>query len=56
MNKYVVNIICFAAGAGVGFLVAKKVLENHYAEIAQEEIDSVKETFANKENKVITKK
>jgi len=47
MNKrLIINIVIFAAGAGVGFLVAKKVYEEYYANLAQEEIDSVKEVFS----------
>jgi len=46
MNKSVLShVAVFAIGAGLGFLVTKKLLEEHYAELAQEEIDSVKEMF-----------
>lgn len=38
----------FALGAGVGFLSAKKIYEEYYAQLAQEEIDSVKEAFENR--------
>jgi len=48
MNKSVlINIAMLVLGAGAGFLIAKKVYEGYYAAIAQEEIDSVKETFQN---------
>jgi hypothetical protein len=49
MNKSILlNILIFTLGGGVGFLVGKKVYENYYAAIAQEEIDSVKEAFENR--------
>jgi hypothetical protein len=44
--NFIKYIAVFALGAGAGYLVAKKVLEDHYAQLAQEEIDSVKETFS----------
>lgn len=40
-----VKVAIFTLGGIVGFFVAKKVYEEYYAAIAQEEIDSVKETF-----------
>lgn len=39
------KVAIFAMGAATGFIVAKKVYEKYYADIAQEEIDSVKEAF-----------
>lgn len=45
MNQKFVYILVFAAGAGTGYLIARKMLEEKYAQIAQEEIDSVKEVF-----------
>lgn len=46
MNKNIlINILIFAAGGAVGFFVAKKMLEEEYAALAQEEIDSVKEFY-----------
>lgn len=48
MNKKI--IIFFAAGMAVGFLAAKGLLSKKYMQQAQEEIDSVKETFR-KQNK-----
>lgn len=45
-NKTImVNVVSFILGGGVGFLVGKKLYEGYYANIAQEEIDSVKDTF-----------
>ena len=46
MNKpLIVNFVVFASGITIGFLTSKKILEKHYSDIAQEEIDSVKKTF-----------
>ena len=46
MNKSVIVIFAaFAAGAAAGFFAAKKFFEEKYAQLAQEEIDSVKEIF-----------
>lgn len=39
------KVAIFAVGAATGFIVAKKVYEKYYADLAQEEIDSVKEAF-----------
>lgn len=46
MNKTLCNVLLFTAGAAVGSLVTWKVLKTKYERIAQEEIDSVKETWA----------
>jgi len=44
MNKQLlISFAIFATGACVGFLIGKKVCEEKYAQLAQEEIDSVKE-------------
>lgn len=45
MNNRIVNVICFAAGAGIGFFAACKMMRSAFAELAQEEIDSVKEVY-----------
>jgi uncharacterized membrane-anchored protein YhcB (DUF1043 family) len=44
MNK-LVYVGIFVAGAAVGFLVARQLLDKKYAALAQEEIDSVKARF-----------
>jgi uncharacterized protein YdaT len=44
-KSVLIKFIIFALGAGAGFLTAKKVYEEYYAALAQEEIDSVKERF-----------
>lgn len=55
------NILIFVAGAGIGSVVTWKLLEKKYKNIADEEIESVVETFKNrvkeikKNNKVETK-
>lgn len=47
MNKNILKLLAaFTLGSCVGFLVAKKALEEKYASLAQEEIDSVKERFS----------
>ena len=46
-KSVLIKVAIFTLGGAVGFLVAKKVYEGYYAAIAQEEIESVKETFAN---------
>ncbi len=42
------NVFIFVLGIGAGFVIANKVLEDYYSQLAQEEIDSVKETLGNK--------
>ena len=41
-----INVLMFAAGAAIGSAVTWKVVKTKYEKIAQEEIDSVKEAFA----------
>ena len=43
--------IVFAIGVGTGFLIAKRLLEDKYAQIAEDEIESVKETFSRRKKK-----
>jgi len=45
MNKYIIPLATFLLGSGAGFMVAKSLLEQKYATIAEAEIASVKETF-----------
>ena len=45
MKKVLFNVFIFAAGAGIGSAVTWKLVKSKYEQIAQEEIDSVKETF-----------
>lgn len=42
------SLIIFAAGAAVGSVVTWKLVKTKYEQIAQEEIDSVKEVFSRK--------
>ena len=46
MNQKLFNVLMFATGAAIGSLVTWKVVKTKYERIAQEEIDSVKETWA----------
>ena len=41
-----INVLMFAAGAAIGSAVTWKVVKTKYEKIAQEEIESVKEAFA----------
>lgn len=45
MNKTLSNVIMFTVGAAIGSVVTWKVVKTKYEQIAQEEIDSVKESF-----------
>lgn len=46
MKKNLFNVLLFAAGAAIGSAVTWKFVKTKYERIAQEEIDSVKETWA----------
>lgn len=46
MKHTLSNILVFAAGAAIGSVVTWKLIEAKYAQIAQDEIESVKEEFA----------
>lgn len=46
MKSKLFNALMFAAGAAIGSAVTWKVLKTKYDRIIQEEIDSIKETFA----------
>ena len=45
MNRTVNNIIVFTMGAAVGTLISWKILEKKYKQIADEEIESVKNSY-----------
>lgn len=47
-KKFFTHALALLIGGGLGYLVAKKMLEDYYAELAQEEIDSVKEMYERK--------
>lgn len=46
MSNTLSNLIIFATGAAIGSLVTWKLIKTKYEQIAQEEIDSVKEVFS----------
>lgn len=46
MKNITINVLLFTTGAVIGSLVTWKVVKTKYERIAQEEIDSVKETWA----------
>lgn len=48
------NLLCFVAGAAVGSVVTWKLIEKKYKDLADEEIESVIETFKNRKP-IITK-
>jgi hypothetical protein len=50
-HDILIAITGFAVGAGVSFLVTRKLLDVKYAEFAQEEIESVKSQFARRQSK-----
>lgn len=56
MNRTITNAFIFVAGAVAGSFATWKFVETKYKKIAQEEIDSVKEAFAQAENKEDKKK
>lgn len=46
MNNSIKNVFIFATGAIIGSVVTWKLLKTKYEQLAQEEIDSVKEVFS----------
>ena len=46
MNSKFINVLMFAAGAAIGSVVTWKFVKTRYEQIAQEEIDSVKQAFS----------
>lgn len=51
MNTKALAFLSFSLGGLVGYFAAKKLLEDKYAQLSQEEIDSVKEAFRGSEKK-----
>ena len=49
MNNKITCALTFLAGAAIGYIVTRKMLETKYAQIADEEIESVKEVYAQAE-------
>lgn len=52
MKTALSNFIIFATGAAIGSVVTWKILKTRYEQIAQEEINSVKEVFSKKEDEL----
>lgn len=50
MNCKFTNVLMFAAGAAIGSAVTWKYLKTKYEQLVQEEIESIKEVFANKDD------
>lgn len=47
------NLLIFSAGAVVGSLITWKLIEKKYKDLADEEIESVKETFKNRKEMIV---
>lgn len=52
MNKAIFGVASFVLGAAAGSFVTWKTLKDKYAQIAQDEIDSVKEVYSRREKSV----
>lgn len=52
MKKAFSNFVMFTVGAAIGSVITWKLVKTKYEQIAQEEIDSVKETFSKREKQV----
>ena len=46
------NLLFFVAGAAIGSVVTWKLIEKKYKDLADEEIESVKETFKNRKSRI----
>ena len=46
MNNKIINVVLFTAGAAIGSIVTWTIVKKKYEQIAQEEIDSVKEEYS----------
>ena len=46
------NLLCFVAGAAIGSIVTWKLIEKKYKDLADEEIESVIETFKNRKPRI----
>lgn len=53
MNSDMLHLVAFGAGVVIGSFATWMLVKSKYEQIAQEEINSVKETFLDKENKMI---
>lgn len=52
MNSKITNVLMFAAGAALGSAVTWKILKTKYDRLIQEEIDSVKEAFSDRNDTI----
>jgi len=52
----ILKVTLFAMGAISGFIFAKKMYEKYYADLAQEEINSVKDAYQNRVNTLVPSK
>lgn len=48
MNKYLLGVLAFVTGAGIGSYVTYKVLDVKYADILDEEVDKLKDMYKRK--------
>lgn len=55
MKQKLLYLVMFAAGATIGSAVSWQLAKNKYKQIADEEIQSVKDAFSKKENDINTK-
>ena len=46
------NLLCFVTGAAIGSIVTWKLIEKKYKDLADEEIESVIETFKNRKPRI----
>ena len=46
------NLLCFVAGASIGSVFTWKLIEKKYKDLADEEIESVIETFKNRKPRI----
>ena len=46
------NLLCFVAGAAIGSVITWKLIEKKYKDLADEEIESVIETFKNRKPRI----
>lgn len=46
------NLLFFVAGAAIGSVITWKLIEKKYKDLADEEIESVKETFKNRKSRI----
>lgn len=52
MKQTIINLLVFAAGAGIGVAATQQYFKKKYEQIAQEEIRSIKEKYSKKDSKL----